>query len=83
MKEQTSNVEMVIDDVENVTVQANEVTAAAKVQANDVKQLVKNISEIKRVINLNARDAESTSELAKELYGYSEEIIGAMQELAK
>jgi len=40
-------------------------------------------SEIDRVINLNIKDVERTCAVTKELSEYSEDIMDALQELAK
>jgi len=83
MKEQAVNADRVINNVEGVSIQAYEVADAAKVQANEVEQLAKYTSEIDRVINLNIKDVERTCAVTKELSEYSEDIMDALQELAK
>jgi len=83
MKEQTVNADKVIGNVEGVSIQANEVADATKVQANEVEQLARFTAEIDRVISLNVKDVERTCAVTKELSGYSEEIIETLQELAK
>jgi len=53
MKEQAVNADKVIGNVEGVTVQANEVADAAKVQANEVELVL--LTSISRMLSVLAR----------------------------
>jgi methyl-accepting chemotaxis protein len=83
VKEQTSNADNILGNMRNVTEQASQVTKATKVQTGEVEQLVKVISDISRVMNLNNKDMEKTVAVTKELIVYADEIKEALAEFEK